>query len=193
MVLLLQQRGAARQSPGHRAAEQPAADSSRRAAVPGQSQRRVPGLHLDGPALHGSHHGRSAHRRPELDLFPERRQLQRPDRLLHPGDLEQDRQAVQLPVHLRARPRRAPRRSWAAAPWRSTPCPASTAKDAQGHALFQDPQAAVPGGRRWPGHPRAGRDLLLEGRPATTPSRPGATAVRPAPGDSTRKAPGNPS
>ncbi|MCK7531980.1 MAG: hypothetical protein MZV63_13635 [Marinilabiliales bacterium] len=41
-----------------------------------------------------------------LDLLPERRQLQGTDRLLHPGDLEQDRQAVQLSLHLRARARR---------------------------------------------------------------------------------------
>ncbi len=86
-------------------AEQPAVDSSRCATVSGKSQRPIPGLHVDGLALYRSHHGRSAHGRPELDVLPERGQLQGPDRLLHSGDLEQDRQAVQLSVHLWTRTR----------------------------------------------------------------------------------------
>src|SRR5208283_5219165 len=100
LVVLLQQRSFARQSIGYCPTEQPAVDSSRCIAVCGQSQRTVPGLFLDGLALYGSQHGRSAHGRPELDLFSERGQLQGADRLLYPGDLEQNRQTFQLSVPL---------------------------------------------------------------------------------------------
>ncbi len=125
LVLLLQQRSPAGQSPGHRAVEQPAADSARCAAVPGASQRPVPGLHVDGPALYGAYHGRPAHGRPELDLLPERGQLQGAHRLLHSGDLEQDRQAVQVSLSFTGAGWMPARPTWAAAPWRSTPCHAS--------------------------------------------------------------------
>ena len=43
--------------------------------------------------------------------------------------------------------------------------PRFDAQDAQGVGLFEDPQAAVPGGRPGKGLPGAGRDLLLEGGP----------------------------
>ena len=146
LVLLLQQRSAAGQSPGHRPTEQPAADSSRCAAVPGKSQRPVPGLHLDGLALYRSHHGRPAHGRPELDLLPERGQLQGADRLLHSGDLEQDRQAVQLSVHLWTRARRPAGRHGRRRHGDQHRAAFRGPGRARG-GLFEDPQAAVPGGR----------------------------------------------
>ncbi|MCK7482586.1 MAG: hypothetical protein M0C28_39835 [Candidatus Moduliflexus flocculans] len=68
LVLLLRQRGAAGQPPGHRPAQQPAADPSRCPAVPGQSQRRVPRLHLDGAAVHRAHD--RATRRPATRAGP---------------------------------------------------------------------------------------------------------------------------
>ena len=43
--------------------------------------------------------------------------------------------------------------------------PRFDAQDAQGTRLFEDPEAAVPGGCRRPGLPGAGRHLLLEGGP----------------------------
>ena len=133
---------------------------------------------------------RSAHRRPELDLLPERRQLQGPDRLLHPGDLEQDRQAVRLSLPLRTRPRRAPRhhgrrrdgdqhRAALRRPGRA------------GRRLLEDPEAAVPGRRRRAAPAWCRTSPTTRRRPSTTPSRPGATAARPAPGASTSRAPGS--
>ena len=83
LVVLLQQRGAARSSTGYRPTEQSAPDPARCPALPGKPQRRVPGLHLDGPAVHRRHRHRPADRRPELDLLSEHGQLQGTDRLLH--------------------------------------------------------------------------------------------------------------
>ena len=152
----------ARRSPGHRAIEQPPADSSRCVAVSGKSQRRVSRLHLDGAAVHRSHHGRSAHGRPELDLLPQRRQLQRPDRLLHPGDLEQDRQAFQLSLHLRTRARRRPGIMGGGAMEINT-VPRFDSEDAQGDVYSKMPKLQFPVDDAGPRLPGAGRDLLLEG------------------------------
>ena len=57
------------------------------------------------PFTDRAEHGDIAHRRSVLDVLSRRRQLQGPHRLLHPGDVEQDRQAVRLSLSVRPRAR----------------------------------------------------------------------------------------
>ena len=55
-------------------------------------------------------------------------------------------------------------RGWAATPWRSTRSRASTRQGLTRRRVFQDPQAALPGGRTGQDAAGPGCDLLLEGR-----------------------------